>query len=290
LALTEERELRGNAATLEHWATREGCEYMSGRLAGKVAVVTGAGSRGEGIGNGKAAAILFAREGAAVVCADQIVSRADETVAAIVAEGRTASSFACDVSHREGCQQLAATAVERYGRLDILQNNVGIPSNQSLEDITEEAWDHMMGVNVRSMVLTAQAVVPHMLVGKSGSIINISSIAGLRAYPARSTAYTTSKAAVIGLTLALAGQLGSKHIRVNCIAPGQVYTPLIAERLDAQARERRATAGLIKDEGNAWDVAWASVYLACDEARWVTGQVLTVDAGITITIPGLPYG
>ena len=131
---------------------------MSGRLAGKVAVVTGAGSRGAGIGNGKAAAILFAREGAAVVCADQIVARADDTVAAIVAEGGTASSLACDVSHREGCQQLAAAAVERYGRLDILQNNVGIPSDQSLEDITEEAWDHVMGVNVRSMVLAAQAV------------------------------------------------------------------------------------------------------------------------------------
>src|SRR6516165_4402102 len=245
---------------------------MSGRLAGKVAVVTGAGSRGAGIGNGKAAAILFAREGAAVVCADQIVARADETVAAIVAEGGTASSVACDVSHREGCQQLAAAAVERYGRIDILQNNVGITSHQSLEDITEEAWDHVMGVNVRGMVLAAQAVVPHMLAGESGSIINLSSIAGLRAYPADHTAYTTSKAAVIGLTLALAGQLGSKHIRVNCIAPGQVYTPLVAEGLAAGARwgtsevgtaaegrERRAKAGLIKDEGNAWDVAWASV-------------------------------
>jgi NAD(P)-dependent dehydrogenase (short-subunit alcohol dehydrogenase family) len=194
---------------------------------------------------------------------------------------------------------LAAAAVERYGRLDILQNNVGIPSDQRLEDITEEAWDHVMGVNVRSMVLAAQAVVPHMLAGGSGSIINISSIAGLRAYTARETSYTTSKAAVIGLTLALAGQLGSKHIRVNCIAPGQVYTPLVAEGLAAGARwgtsevataaegrERRAKAGLIKDEGNAWDVAWASVYLASDEARWVTGQILTVDAGLTITIPG----
>ena len=263
---------------------------MNGRLAGKVAVVTGAGSRGPGIGNGKAAAILFAREGAAVVCADQIVARADETVAAIVAEGGTASSLACDVSHCEGCQQLAAAAVERYGRLDILQNNVGILSDQSLEDITEEAWDLVMGVNVRSMVLAAQSTVQHMVAGGSGSIINISSIAGLRAHPARQTAYTTSKAAVIGLTLALAGQLGSKHIRVNCIAPGQVYTPLVAERLDAQGRERRATAGLIKDEGNAWDVAWASVYLASDEARWVTGQVLMVDAGLTITIPGPRYG
>ncbi|HKX16427.1 MAG TPA: SDR family oxidoreductase [bacterium] len=264
-------------------ARQEGRDIMGGRLAGKVAVVTGAGSRAAGIGNGKAAAILFAREGAAVVCADRIVSRADETVAAIVAEGGTASSFACDVSHREGCQQLAATAVERYGRLDILQNNVGIPSNQSLEQITEEAWDHVMGVNVRSMALAAQAVVPQMKVGGSGSIINISSVAALRAVPASVTAYTTSKAAVIGLTMALAGQLGSKRIRVNCVAPGLVYTPMGAEGLDAQGRERRAMSGLIKEEGNAWDVAWASVFLASDEARWVTGQVLTVDAGLTIT-------
>jgi len=147
-----------------------------------------------------------------------------------------------------------------------------------------------MAVNVRSMVLAAQACVPRMSVNGGGSIINISSIAGLRAYPARATAYTTSKAAVIGLTLALAGQLGAQRIRVNCIAPGQVFTPLIAERLDTAGRARRATSGLIKDEGNAWDIAWASVYLASDEARWVTGQVLAVDAGITITIPGNPYG
>jgi NAD(P)-dependent dehydrogenase (short-subunit alcohol dehydrogenase family) len=263
---------------------------MVGRLAGKVAIVTGAGSRGEGIGNGKAAAVLFAREGASVVCADQVASRASETVDMIVGEGGTASVFECDVSHRDGCQRLAAAAVERYGRLDILQNNVGIPSDQVLEEITEEAWDRVMGINVRSMVLMAQAAVPHLAAGGSGSIINISSIAGLRAYPARATAYTTSKAAVVGLTLALAGQLGSQRIRVNCIAPGQVYTPLVAERLDAEGRERRANAGVIKDEGTAWDIGWAAVYLASDEARWVTGHVLTVDAGITISIPGHPYG
>lgn len=263
---------------------------MTGRLAGKVAVVTGAGSRGEGIGNGKAAAVLFAREGASVLCADQIAARAAETVEMICAEGGTASVFECDVAHREGCQQLAQAAVDRYGRIDILQNNVGIPSSQSLEEITEEAWDHVMGVNVRGMVLAAQAVVPHMERVGSGSIINISSIAGMRAYPARSTAYTTSKAAVIGLTMALAGQLGDRHIRVNCIAPGQVYTPLIAERLNDEGRQRRATSGLIKDEGSAWDIGWAAVYLASDEARWVTGQVFAIDAGITITIPGNPYG
>lgn len=263
---------------------------MTGRLAGKVAVVTGAGSRGEGVGNGKAAAILFAREGAQVLCADQVASRAEETVVAISGEGGTASVFECDVSRTEDCQRLAAAAVERYGRLDILQNNVGIPSNQSLDEITEDAWDHVMAVNVKSMVLAAQAVVPHMLANGAGSIINISSIAGLRAYPPRSTAYTTSKAAVVGLTLALAGQLGGKGVRVNCIAPGQVFTPLVAERLDAQGRQRRATSGLIKDEGSAWDIGWAAVYLASDEARWVTGQVLTIDAGITITIPGNQYG
>src|SRR5215472_7620572 len=110
---------------------------MTGRLAGKVAVVTGAGSRGEGIGNGKAASVLFAREGASVLCADQVVERAAETVAMITAEGGTASVLASDVSHSEGCQQLAAAAMERYGRIDILQNNVGIPSNQALADITE---------------------------------------------------------------------------------------------------------------------------------------------------------
>jgi len=262
---------------------------MSGRLAGKVAVVTGAGSRGAGIGNGKAAAILFAREGAQVLCADQVASRAAETVAAISDEGGAASIFECDVSRPDDCTRLAAAAVERYGRLDILQNNVGIPSNQRLGEITEEAWDQVMAVNVKSMVLAAQAVVPHMLANGAGSIINISSIAGLRAYPPRSTAYTTSKAAVVGLTLALAGQLGGKGVRVNCIAPGQVYTPLVAERLDTQGRQRRATSGLIKDEGNAWDIGWAAVYLASDEARWVTGQVLTIDAGITITIPGNQY-
>jgi len=262
---------------------------VAGRLAGKVAIVTGAGSRGEGIGNGKAAAVLFAREGASVVCADQVASRASETADMIAGEGGTASVFECDVAHRDGCQRLAAAAIDRYGRLDILQNNVGIPSDQGLEEITEDAWDRVMGVNVRSMVLMAQAVVPRMTSDAGGSIINISSIAGLRAYPARSTAYTTSKAAVVGLTLALAAQLGNKRIRVNCIAPGQVYTPLVAERLDAEGRQRRASSGLIKDEGTAWDIGWAAVYLASDEARWVTGHVLTVDAGITITIPGNPY-
>jgi NAD(P)-dependent dehydrogenase (short-subunit alcohol dehydrogenase family) len=262
---------------------------MAGRLTGKVAVVTGAGSRGAGMGNGKAASILFAREGASVLCVDTIADRAQATVDTIASEGGTASVYECDVTRQSECRRMADEAVARYGRLDVLQNNVGIPSAQRLDEITEEAWDQVMTVNVRSMVLAAQACVPHMVAAGGGCIINISSIAGLRAYPARATAYTTSKAAVVGLTMALAAQVGKERIRVNCIAPGQVFTPLVAARLDDAGRARRATSGLIKDEGSAWDIAWAAVYLASDEARWVTGQVLPVDAGITITIPFNDY-
>ena len=262
---------------------------MTDRLRGKVAIVTGAGSRGPGIGNGKAAAVLFAREGARVLCVDAVAERAQETVDMIAGEGGAASPFVCDVTRQAECRRMVAAALERYGRLDHLQNNVGVGSTQSLEELTEDEWDRVMTVNVRSMAFAAQAAVPSMVEAGGGSITNLSSIAGLRAYPARSLAYTTSKAAVVGLTMALAGQLGQHRIRVNAIAPGQVYTPMVAERLDAAGRARRATAGLIKDEGSTWDIAWASVYLASDEARWVTGQVLPVDAGITVTLPGVEY-
>jgi NAD(P)-dependent dehydrogenase (short-subunit alcohol dehydrogenase family) len=201
-------------------------------------------------------------------------------------EHGAASAFAADVSKQADCKAMAAAAFERYRRIDILQNNVGIPSRQKLEDITEDEWDHHFQVNVRSMVLAAQAVVPYMEQAGGGSIINLSSIAAIRAYPATSTAYTTSKSAAMGLTVALAGQLGDHRIRVNAIAPGQVYTPMVAPRLTEEGRQIRATSGLIKDEGTAWDIAWASVFLASDEARWITGQTLHVDAGISIEIPG----
>ena len=263
---------------------------MANRLVGKVAVVTGAGSRGPGVGNGKAAAILFAREGARVLCVDNVIERAEETCAIVNEEGGVASAFQSDVTRQADCRRMADEAIQRYGRIDILQNNVGISSRQALPDITEDEWDHLMAVNVRSMVLAAQAVAPHMEAAGSGAIINISSIAGIRAYPATSTAYTTSKAAVMGLTVSLAGQLGSKRIRVNCIAPGQVFTPMVAERLTEHGREQRATSGLLKEEGTAWDIGWAAVFLASDEARWITGQTLLVDAGLSVTLGDVGIG
>jgi len=256
---------------------------MAGRLSGKVAIVTGAGSSGPGLGNGKATAVLFAREGARVLCVDQILGRAEETVAVVAEEGGVAAALAADVSRRTDCAAMVAAAVEHYGRLDVLHNNVGVASLQAIEQVTEDEWDRLMAVNLKSMLLAIQAAMPALDAAGGGSIVNVSSIAGIRYAGAALTSYSTTKAGVIGLTLSAAGQLGEKRIRVNCIAPGLVYTPLVAAMLTPEARERRRRGGLIPDEGTAWDVGWAAVYLASDEARWVTGQVLVVDAGLTTT-------
>ena len=258
---------------------------MVDRLKGKVALVTGAGSRAAGVGNGKATATLFAREGAKVVCVDHVLERAAETVADIEAEGGTAFAFAADVIKREECERMVAAAVERYGRLDILHNNVGISGRQGILEITEDEWDRIMDVNLKSMVFATQAAVPHLEAAGGGSVINIASIAAIRYY-SRTIAYQTSKAGVIGLTISLAGDLAPKRIRANVIAPGQVWTPMAASHMSPARRAERQRAGLIQDEGTPWDIAWAAVYLASDEARWVTGQVLVIDAGVTLTVRG----
>ena len=256
---------------------------MTARLAGKVAIVTGAGSSGKVIGNGKATAILFAREGAKVLCADAVEDRAGETVEAILKEGGTASAFRADVSKAADCKAMVQAAVERYGRLDILDNNVGISVRADVLEVTEEQWDRVMAVNIKSIMLTSKYAIPHMIRGGGGSIINISSIAGLRAN--QSTPYSTSKAAVVGMTRSMAGDHGRQGIRVNCIVPGLVYGPMVAPRMDEALRERRRDAAPLGTEGTGWDVAWAAVFLASDEARWITGVALPVDAGLLVMSP-----
>ncbi len=256
---------------------------MTDRLAGKVAIVAGAGSSGPGVGNGKAAAILFAREGASVLLVDNELERARETQAAIEAEGGAASSIAADVTSAADCQAIARTAVERYGRLDILHNNVGVSTRASVTEVTEAQWDHIMSVNVKSIVLASKYAIPEMIKSGGGSIINISSIAGLRANS--SAPYTASKAAVVGLTRSMAADHGPDGVRVNCIAPGLIYSPMVAPRMDDNLRQIRKNAAPLRTEGAAWDVAWAAVFLASDEARWITGVVLPVDAGLLVTTP-----
>ncbi|MCH7906793.1 MAG: SDR family oxidoreductase [Chloroflexi bacterium] len=251
------------------------------RLEGKVAIVTGAGSRGPGVGNGKAAAVLFAREGASVLLVDALVERAEETLAMIESEGGTASVFQADVTNEDDCRDMVNAAVERYGRLDVLDNNVGISLRKTVPEIDMADWDKVQSTNVRSMVLTSRHAIPRMIETGGGSIINISSGAGIEAIG--DAAYTTSKAAVIGLTIAMAGDHGREGIRVNCVAPGVVFTPMVAHRLDDDMRQHRRNSTMLGTEGTAWDVGYAALFLASDEARWVTGHVLSVDAGMSVT-------
>ena len=251
-----------------------------GRLDGKVAIVAGAGSRGPGLGNGKATAILFAREGACVLCVDQAKERAEETVGLIRAEGGMAEPFAADVTRAGECAAMVEDAVRRWGTVDVLHNNVGIESRKDLFETTEEEWNQVLRVDLTSMLLATQAAARVMVERGRGSIICVSSIAAMRGHGR--TAYATAKAGVIGFVRTVAAQLGPKGVRVNAIAPGPVWTPMV-EDLGPEARERRRRASPLGTEGTGWDVAWAAVYLASDEARWVTGQTLVIDAGLTLT-------
>ena len=182
------------------------------RLEGKVAIVTGAGSRGEGVGNGKATATLFAREGASVLLADMEIARANETLQGIEAEGGIASTIKVDVTNDDDCLQLVETVIERYGRLDILDNNVGNSFRKSVTEIDPDEWDNYMEMNLKSMVLTSRHAIPRMIETGGGSIINIASIAGVRA--SKAAVYTASKAGVIGLTISMAADHGLSLIHI----------------------------------------------------------------------------
>ena len=253
---------------------------MGERLRGKIAIVTGAGSRGPGVGNGKAAAILMAREGARVLCVDAQKERAEETVGLIRAEHGEALAFAADVTRKAECEAMVAESVGRWGGLDVLHNNVGIESRQLLMDTSEEEWDRVMAVDLKSMMLATQAAAPALERRGGGAVTCVSSVAALRG--AGRTAYAAAKAGVLGFVVSVAIQLAPKAIRVNAIAPGTVWTPMV-EDLGAEMRERRRRAIPLGVEGTGWDIGWAAVFLASDEARWITGQTLVVDGGLTLT-------
>ncbi|MFN0094080.1 MAG: SDR family NAD(P)-dependent oxidoreductase [Dehalococcoidia bacterium] len=256
-----------------------------GRLEGKVAIVTGAGSQtNDGIGNGRAAAILLAREGARVLVVDRKRTAAEATLAMVAAEGGVAAAFEADVTKSADCAAMVAEAVARWGRLDILDNNVGIGGPGNVIDVDEAAWDRVMAVNVKGMMLASKHAIPAMRAGGGGAIVNIASIAALR--PSRLTPYATSKGAVIALTQAMAVDHGREGIRVNCVAPGPVYTPMVyAAGMPEETRERRKNSSLLKVEGTGWDIGWAVVFLASDEARYITGVVLPVDGGVLLASP-----
>jgi NAD(P)-dependent dehydrogenase (short-subunit alcohol dehydrogenase family) len=178
------------------------------------------------------------------------------------------------------CKAMVGEAVTRWGALDILHNNVGVESRLDLLETTEQEWDRVMAIDLKSMLLATQAAVPAMEKRGRGAIICVSSIAAMRGHGR--TAYAAAKAGVIGFVTSVAVQLGPKDIRVNGIAPGTVWTPMV-ESLGPEARERRRRAAPLGTEGTGWDVGWGAVYLASDEARWVTGHILVIDAGLTAT-------
>ena len=256
--------------------------HRDNRLQGKVAIVTGAGSRADGIGNGRATAIVMARHGARVMLVDAVVEWARKTASVIEAEGGICEIVEGDVSDDASCKTVVAQTINAWGRLDILVNNVGItgPRGNALE-VDADAWDRAMRVNVASMMLMSKHAIPEMIRSGGGSIVNLTSVAGLQGgHP--SLLYPTSKGAVISLTRAMAAHHGRQGIRVNCIAPGTVYTPMVASRgMTPEMRKARSERTLLGTEGTGWDIGYGALFLASDEARWITGITLPIDGGAT---------
>ena len=259
------------------------------RLHDKVAIVTGAGSRADGIGNGRATAVLLARHGAKVALLDTQMGWVERTREMIDAEGGESMVVSCDVSRPDQCEAAVEATVARWGRMDILVNNVGVsgPAGTAV-DLDLAAWDQALRVNVTSMMLMARYAIPQMRRRGAGAIVNIASVAGLLGGH-HALLYPTSKGAVVNMTRAMAAQHGTEGIRVNCVAPGMVYTPMVYSRgMSEQMRESRKNRSLLKTEGTGWDVAEAVLYLVSDAARWVTGVVLPVDAGATAGTGSMP--
>jgi NAD(P)-dependent dehydrogenase (short-subunit alcohol dehydrogenase family) len=262
---------------------------LPGRLEGKVAIVAGAGSCGPGWGNGKATAVLFAREGARVLAVDINQGAADETRSIIEDEGGFCVCEHADVSVAHDAEKVAARCTKEFGRIDILHNNVGILKLGGPVELSEEDWDRVFAVNVKGMFLMCKHVLPIMEAQRAGAIVNVSSISSLRFTGRQSVAYNASKGAVNQLTKNVAVQYAAMGIRVNCILPGVIDTPMIALPLQAlhgadavdEVKRKRAETVPMKRLGSAWDVAYAALFLASDESRYITGAELVVDGGLT---------
>jgi NAD(P)-dependent dehydrogenase (short-subunit alcohol dehydrogenase family) len=255
----------------------------SSRLDGKIAIVTGGGSRSSGIGTGRAASILFARNGARVLVVDRDESAAQETVDAITAEGGESVAFRADLTSAADCDAMVCAAVDRWGGLDILDNNIGTEGAGTILDVSEEDWDAVLRVNLTTVVLASRAAVPVMAGSGGGAIVNLSSISAFR--PRGLTPYTASKGAVIALTRAMAIDHAGVGIRVNCIAPGPIHTPMVAGGMSPETRERRRRASPLAVEGTGWDIGHAALFLVSDEARYITGVTLPVDGGVSLRSP-----
>jgi NAD(P)-dependent dehydrogenase (short-subunit alcohol dehydrogenase family) len=263
---------------------------MSGRLNGKVAIVVGAGSTlGESLGNGRATAMLFAREGAVVMLVDRDSASVAATQQMINAEGGASFVFVGDVTRADVCEQMAAECVRQHGRINILHNNVGVGVLGGPVETSEEDWDRVLTVNLKSMFLTCKHVLPHMQRQGNGVIINISSLGAVRysdAYPL--AAYSASKGGVNALTRAIAMQYAAAGIRANAIMPGLIRTPMAVDEparlygIDKEQYARMRDQSVpMRRMGEAWDVAYAALFLASDEAKYVTGVVLPVDGGLS---------
>lgn len=263
---------------------------MAGRLDGKVALVIGAGSVGPGWGNGKATAVAYGREGATVVCVDRSAEAAAETAGLVQAEGARALALEADACQEDDVRRVVAATLEHYGAIDILHNNVGLALLGGPVDISVQDWERSLDLNIGYMFLTVRHVLPVMERQRAGAIVNVSSIASIRWLGTAYIGYAAAKAAVNQFTQAIALQYASKGIRANAILPGMMDTPIarVALKADAPTEEelvaRRHAASPTGAMGSAWDIAWASVYLASDEARYVNGVLLPVDGGMTCKV------
>jgi NAD(P)-dependent dehydrogenase (short-subunit alcohol dehydrogenase family) len=262
---------------------------MGERLKDKIAIVTGAGSSGPGWGNGKAAAVLFAREGAAVFAVDNNAEALQETLSIIEKEGGRCAGRVTDVAKADQVRAMVDACVETFDGVDVLHNNVGILRVGGPVESSEASWDLVFDVNIKSMFLTCKAAIPHMEKRGRGAIVNISSIVALRYLGVPYISYSASKGAVRSFTRAIAVEYAARGIRANTILPGLMNTPMIVEPLkgvyadgDVQEmvdmRDAQCPTGKM---GDAWDVAHAALFLASDEAKYVNGAELVVDGGLT---------